>query len=184
MKSIKKQEIHFFFSFFSEYIFSPSHNHRRYYLPPDLKSGKTGKRRHRREFILETDLPPGYAPGFLSSPDLLCHLTNPITNQYHVTRANPLCIENNNNNNNSSKNTSKELTPIKESEVENDEIKIPEVGGKNGDTEEEDLFSISTMSMDDKVQRFLAQAVQLAKQNSRSRAVYLEPSPIYGSVVA
>ena len=97
-----------------------------------------------------------------------------------MTRANPLCIENNNSN----KNTSKELTPIKESEIENDEIKIPEGGGKNGDTEEEDLFSISTMSMDDKVQRFLAQAVQLAKQNSRSRAVYLEPSPIYGSVVA
>ena len=63
--------------------------------------------------------------------------------------------------------------------------------GKTGNAEPEvgnlddEFFSISALSMDDKVHRFLAQAVELAKQNSsKSRAVQLEPSPIYGSVIA
>jgi hypothetical protein len=39
--------------------------------------------------------------------------------------------------------------------------------------------------MDDKVHRFLAHAVELAKQNSKARSgVRLEPTPIYGSVIA
>ena len=49
---------------------------------------------------------------------------------------------------------------------------------------EEDFFSLSTLSMDDKVQRFLLHAVELAKQNSRTKTVKLEPTPIYGSVIA
>lgn len=163
-----------FFFFFREYIFSPANHH----YPREIKfGGKTGK--HRREFILETDLPPGYAPGFLGSPDLLCHLTNPVTNQYHVTRANPLCHENNNNNNG---NKTKESHLIKALENAGNEA-----AGSRGEVnrkEEEDFFSISTMSMDDKVHRFLLQAVELAKQNSKSRKVQLEPSPIYGSVIA
>lgn len=47
----------------------------------------------RREFILETSLPIGYTRGSSDTwwaPDLLCHLTNPKTSQYHVTRINPL----------------------------------------------------------------------------------------------
>ena len=36
-------------------------------------------------------LPPGYHPGILSAPDLLCHLSDPRSDQFHVTRANPLC---------------------------------------------------------------------------------------------
>ena len=43
----------------------------------------------KREFVLEDELPLEYnigVPGALSAPDLLCHLSNPETRQYHVTR--------------------------------------------------------------------------------------------------
>jgi len=59
-----------------------------------------------------------------------------------VTRANPLCTES------MKQNSSMDA--------------ISEV------SKEEGFFSLSTMSMDDKVHRFLAQAVELANQNSKT----------------
>ncbi len=107
--------------------------------------------RHLRNFIYVVILNLGN----LSGPDLVCHLSNPLTNQYHVTRANPLCSE---------------------------MMKKPSVQGTDGDVDdassdgkEDGFFSLSTMSMDDKVHRFLAHAVELANQNSKT--VTLDPPP-------
>ena len=58
----------------------------------NLEIRKRGRKSHsaeKREFVLEADLPLGYnigINGVLSAPDLLCHLSNPKTHQYHVTR--------------------------------------------------------------------------------------------------
>ena len=58
-----------------------------------LEIRKKGKNSHhnseKREFVLEDHLPLEYnigVNGVLSAPDLLCHLSNPKTHQYHVTR--------------------------------------------------------------------------------------------------
>jgi hypothetical protein len=46
---------------FREYVFSSPKN-------CQVTIGRKSGKRLKREFILETDLPPGYSPGFLSSP--------------------------------------------------------------------------------------------------------------------
>ena len=58
-----------------------------------LEIRKKGQKSHRnfekREYVLEDNLPLEYNIGgndVLSAPDLLCHLSNPKTQQYHVTR--------------------------------------------------------------------------------------------------
>ena len=130
-------------------------------------------------------MPPEYSPGYLSSPDLVCHLKNPITNQFHVTRSNPLCVDNDNEV--SKNNFDREAALLKKLNLTGNEE-----GGSRIDSIrkfDEDFFSLSTLSMDDKVQRFLLHAVELAKQNSiknsrTTTSVRLEPSPIYGSVIA
>ena len=54
------------------------------------KKGEKSRRNfEKREYVLEDDLPLEYNIGgndVLSAPDLLCHLSNPKTQQYHVTR--------------------------------------------------------------------------------------------------
>ena len=53
------------------------------------KKGQKSRTAEKKEFILEDNLPLEYNIGgndVLSAPDLLCHLSNPITQQFHVTR--------------------------------------------------------------------------------------------------
>ena len=61
------------------------------------KKGKKSLRNlEKREYILEDNLPLEYNIGgneALSAPDLLCHLSNPKTQQYHVTRYESFKIE-------------------------------------------------------------------------------------------
>ena len=93
-----------------------------------------------------------------------------------MTRANPLCIDNNDGN------KAKEAALMRKLDLDGSS----EAGTRSETSRklEEDFFSLSTLSMDDKVQRFLLHAVELAKQNSRTKTVKLEPTPIYGSVIA
>ena len=53
------------------------------------KGEKSRQNLEKREYVLEENLPLEYNIGgndVLSAPDLLCHLSNPKTQQYHVTR--------------------------------------------------------------------------------------------------
>ena len=53
------------------------------------KGEKSRQNIEKREYVLEENLPLEYNIGgndVLSAPDLLCHLSNPKTQQYHVTR--------------------------------------------------------------------------------------------------
>jgi hypothetical protein len=120
-----------------------------------LTNKKKASEFRRKEFVLSASLPPGYSTaGMLSHPGhLLCHLTDPTTNQFHVARSNPL-------------------------RKDEDEFSVTSSSSSVGNHPR----NMQTMTREDRVSLFLREAVQMAQTNA-ARTLDMYPEHTYGSAI-
>ena len=132
---------------------------------PDSNTVEAIKKSHmRHEFVLSANLPPGYsASGVLANPKfLLCHLREPHTNRFHVSRANPLCLEVEDNNGTESNSPWPTSNSSEDDSERTSKAASLHKQSQNLEQDEEDEEE------EEKARRkFLSHSVELAAENSR-----------------